>query len=135
MSCSVNRRIDLPGCDGAHGVRIHPSGNTAFVACELNNVLARVDLGAASSVTTAPTGTGPDVLSIDADLGWLYVAAGSGDLVVFDIDQPAGAAIDHEHPADRSHSVAVDPATHRVFFALSRGPQDTPVLRVMKPRP
>lgn len=135
VSGTVNQRIDLPGCDGAHGLRLHPSGNSAFVACEVNNVLARVDFTSTNSVSIAPTGEGPDVLSIDARLGWLYAAAESGDLVVFDISRPGATAIDHEHPADGSHSVAVDPTTHRVFFPLSVGPQGTPVLRIMKPGP
>jgi hypothetical protein len=103
------------------------------VACEGNYVLTRVDLGSTNAVTTAPTGAGPDVLSIDASLGWLYVAAESGDLVVFDIGQAGLVAIDHEHPADGSHTVAVDPATHRVFFPLTAGANGTPVLRIMKP--
>jgi hypothetical protein len=37
------------------------------------------------------------------------------------------------HPADASHSVAVAPATHYVFFPLVKGPKGSPVLRIMKP--
>ena len=133
LTATIKTRLDLPGCEGAHGLRIHPDGNSALVACEGNYVLARVDLGGTHAVTTAPTGGGPDVLSIDPSLGWLYVASESGDLVVFDIGQPGLVAIDHEHPGDNSHSVAVDPATHRVFFPLVAGPSGTPVLRIMKP--
>jgi DNA-binding beta-propeller fold protein YncE len=85
---TIKVRIALPGCDGAHGLRIHPDGDSALVACENNDRLARVDLGGTHTVTTAATGSGPDVLSIDPTLGWLYVASESGDLVVFDIGQP-----------------------------------------------
>jgi DNA-binding beta-propeller fold protein YncE len=133
LTATVKTRLDLPGCEGAHGLRIHPDGNSALVACEGNYVLARVDLGGTNAVTTAPTGGGPDVLSIDPSFGWLYVAAESGDLVVFDIGQPGLVAVDREHPGDNSHSVAVDPATHRVFFPLLAGTGGTPVLRIMKP--
>lgn len=134
LSHTVVTRIDLPGCDGAHGVRLHPDGQTAFVACENNDVLARVDLGSAHAVTTAPTGSGPDVLSVDPGLGWLYVAAESGDLAVFDINQKSLVTIDREHPGDNAHSVAVDPATHRVFFPLVSGPNGKPVMRIMQPK-
>src|SRR5262249_11557627 len=55
--------LDLPGCDGAHGLRFHPDGQSAFVACEGNDVLVRVEIdGGATS--TGPTTLGPDVLSI-----------------------------------------------------------------------
>ena len=134
LSAKVTARIDLPGCDGAHGLRLHPDGQSAFIACEGNDTLARVELGGAHAVVTAATGSGPDVLSIDAGLGWLYVAAESGDLTVFDISKPGIALIAHDQPGDNSHSVVVDSATHRVFFPLMKGPRGTPVLRIMKPR-
>jgi hypothetical protein len=64
-AAKVTMRIDLPGCNGAHGLRLHPDGASAFIACEGNSMLARVDLNGSHSVATAPTGDGPDVLSID----------------------------------------------------------------------
>jgi hypothetical protein len=73
------------------------------------------------------------VLSVDPGLGLVYVAAESGDLVVFDIGQPGLAVADKEHVGDHAHSVAVDPASHRVFFPLLAGPKGTPVLRIMQP--
>lgn len=131
---TVVTRIDLPGCEAAHGVRLHPDGKSAFVACEENDELARVDLGGAHAIVLAPTGNGPDVMSIDPGLGWIYVAAESGDLVVFDIAKPGLEAIDREHAGDHAHSVAVDPATHRVFFPLMKGPGGKPVMRIMRPK-
>jgi YVTN family beta-propeller protein len=133
VTAQVKTAISLPGCSGAHGLRLHPDAKSAFVACEVNYVLARVDLAGSSPVVTAPTGSGPDVLSIDPGLGWLYVAAESGDLTVFDITQPGVVLVGHDMPGPNSHSVAVDPATHRVFFPLMMGPSGTPVLRIMKP--
>src|SRR6185369_880778 len=129
-TAKVVSRMGLPGCSGAHGLRLHPDSQSAFVACESNDVLARVELGGAHAVATAPTGAGPDVLALDPGLGWLYVAAESGDLTIFDLNAPGLVAIDREHPGDDAHSVAVDPATHRVFFPLMKGPNGTPVLRI-----
>jgi hypothetical protein len=105
-----------------------------LVACEGNNMLVRVDLGSSRTVATASTGGGPDVMAIDPGPGWLYVAAESGDLVVFDIGKPGLVVIDQEHPGDNAHSVAVDPATHRVFFPLMSGPGGKPVMRIMVPK-
>jgi DNA-binding beta-propeller fold protein YncE len=133
VAAKVTTTIPLPGCDGAHGLRIHPDGQSALIACENNDRLARVDLGGSHTVSLGATGSGPDVLAIDPGLGWLYVAAESGDLTVFDIGKPGVVLVGHGHPGDNSHSVAVDPATHRVFFPLMKGPSGTPVLRIMKP--
>ena len=131
-TATVTTRIDLPGCSGAHGLRLHPDAQSAFIACEDNDMLARVDLGT-HAITTAATGKGPDVLSIDPGLGWLYVAAESGDLTVWDLSKPGVVQVGHDHPGASAHTVAADPATHRVFFPLPSGPAGTPVLRVMKP--
>ncbi len=133
VAAKVTTSIDLPGCDGAHGLRIHPDGQSAFIACEGNDMLARVELGDAHAVSLAATGSGPDVLSIDPGFSWLYVAAESGDLTVFDISKPGVVLLGHDHPGGNSHSVAADPATHRVFFPLTAGPKGTPVLRIMQP--
>lgn len=125
----MKSRIDLPGCERAHGVRVHPDGKSAFIACENNDTVVRVALDAPHTLTTATTGKQPDVMSIDPGLGWLYVAAESGDLAVFDIAGPGLRLLSREHPADDAHSVVVDPATHRVFFPVLRGP----VMRIMRP--
>jgi DNA-binding beta-propeller fold protein YncE len=133
VSATVKKTIDLPGCTGAHGLRIHPDGKTAFVACEGNATLARVDLDRAKVLGTSPTGAIPDVMSIDPGLAWIYVASESADLTVFDINQPGVALVGHDMPGDASHTVSVDTTTHRVFFPLMAGPNGTPVLRIMKP--
>jgi hypothetical protein len=133
VDAKVKTKVALPGCSGAHGLRLHPDGQSAFIACEDNSVLARVDLVGGRLVGTAPTGDGPDVLSIDPGLGWLYVAAESGDLTVFDVSKPGVVLIGHDHPGDNSHTVSADPTTHRVFFPLLSGPGNRPTLRIMRP--
>jgi len=132
VAATVTTRIDLPGCSGAHGLRLHPDGKSALVACEVNSLLDRVDLGT-NAITTAAVGTSPDVLAIDSGHNWLYVAAESGTLTVFDLAQPGLSSIDSELIAAAAHTVAVDSATHRVFFPLEAGPQGTPILRIMRP--
>jgi YVTN family beta-propeller protein len=132
-AATVTTTIPLPGCGGAHGLRLHPDGQSAFIACEDNNKLARVDLGASHAVSLGDTGAGPDVLSIDPSLGWLYVAAESGDLTIWDLSKPGVALVGHDQPGGNAHTVAADPATHRVFFPLPQGNGSTPVLRIMRP--
>jgi len=132
VAASVVTRIDLPGCSGAHGLRLHPDGQSALVACEGNSVLARVGLGS-PGVVTARVGRRPDVLAIDPGRGWLYVAAESGDLAVFDLAKQGLVTMGSEHVGEAAHSVAVDAATHRVFFPLKVGRHGRPVLRIMRP--
>src|SRR5258706_2404253 len=132
-AATVTTSIPLPGCTGAHGLRLHPDGQSAFIACEYNNKLARVELGGSKAITLGDTGAGADVLSIDATRGWLYVAAESGDLTIWDITKPGTALVGHDQPDGNSHTVAADPATHRVFFPLPQGTGSTPVLRIMRP--
>lgn len=133
VAARVTTTIALSGCSGAHGLRIHPDGNSALIACEGNAKVARVDLGNAHAIDIAPSGNDPDVLSIDTGLGWLYVAAESGDLKVFDLRKSGLVNIDSEHPGAASHSVAVDATTHHVFFPLVSGNAGSPVLRIMQP--
>ncbi|MFO0748905.1 MAG: hypothetical protein U1F43_25050 [Myxococcota bacterium] len=133
LSAKIMTTIDLPGCDGAHGLRIHPDGGSALVACEGNDRLVRVALDGDHALTTSATGRGADVLSIDPDLGWIYVAAESGDLTVFDIAAPGLTLVGHDHPGANAHTVAVDPTTHRVYFPLPKGAAGKPVLRIMRP--
>jgi DNA-binding beta-propeller fold protein YncE len=130
---SIERRWPLPGCESAHGLRVAPNGGSAFVACEGNHRLLQLDLEAGQVLATQATGEDPDVLSVDPGLGWLYVAAESGDLTIFDIRTPVLTLLGHDHPGPSSHSVAVDPASHRAFFPLKLGPNGKPVLRIMKP--
>jgi DNA-binding beta-propeller fold protein YncE len=126
-------RIPLPGCSGAHGLRIHPNGRSALIACEENSKVARVNLVGTHAVDLAASGHAPDVLAIDSRLQWLYVASESGDLRVFDLTKPGLMTIRSQYPGNASHSVLVDSATHWVFFPLVAGKAGTPVLRIMRP--
>jgi DNA-binding beta-propeller fold protein YncE len=129
----VVAKIPIPGCSGAHGLRIHPNGKSALIACEGNSKVARVELAGEYAVALASSGSDPDVLAIDAGLGLLYVAAESGDLRVFDLAKAGLVTLGREHPGPASHTVAVDAATHHVFFPLAVGPHGAPVLRMMRP--
>jgi hypothetical protein len=134
VAALIKKTIDMPsGCSGAHGLRLHPDGKSAFVTCEVSSQLFRADLD--SSQVTGPAATGgiPDVMNIDTGLGWLYIASESGDLTVFDINEAGVALIGHDQPGSGSHSVAIDQATHRVFFPLMAGQSGAPVLRIMLP--
>jgi DNA-binding beta-propeller fold protein YncE len=133
VSAKVVNTLALPGCTGAHGLRIHPGGNSAYIACEGNSTLARIELEGAHAITTAKTGAGPDVLAIDPSLGWLYIASESGDLDIFDLRQPGLAGVGKEMPGKNAHTLAVDAVSHHVFLPLPEGSKGSPVLRILSP--
>ena len=80
----VIERHNLPGCDHDHGLQLDVAHHRAFVACDGNARLLQVDLGTFAVTATFATGASPDVLTLDASLGRLYVLAESGVATVVD---------------------------------------------------
>ncbi len=130
---AIRATVALPGCRGAHGLRLHPDARSAYVACEDDDRVVRVNLESPHAMTTATVGAGPDVLALDPGLARLYVATERGDLHVFDVARPGLVLIGHQDAGKNAHSLAVDPASHRVFIPLVSGPGGVPTLRVMEP--
>jgi YVTN family beta-propeller protein len=127
-------RYDLSqDCQGPHGFVLDAPRRLAFVSCEDNAMLLVVDLSTLRTIGIAQVGDHPDVLAFDPGCLRLYVASESGVVSVFaERDhglQPIGA-----YQAPHAHSVAVDPATHRVFLPLENV-DGRPVLRILAPSP
>lgn len=125
-------RTKLAGCKGNHGLAVDGTNHVAFIACEGNAKLLVLDLQSRQSTGTFDTGDTPDVLAFDTGLHRLYVASESGIITVFDeqdktLHEKASAKL-----ADHAHAVAVDQATHRVYFPL-QDINGRPILRVMAP--
>jgi YVTN family beta-propeller protein len=129
----VISRDHLAGCEGAHGLLIDATRWLAFIACEDNARLITFSLARHAKLGEASLGGGPDVLAYDSQRGWLYVAGESGVVSIFQVDSGGAAKIGQALLADNAHVVAVDPASHRVFFPL-RDVGGRSVLRVMAPR-
>ncbi len=126
-------RDPLPGCAGNHGLLIDAQRRLAFVACENNARLVTLSLATQSQITADSVGAGPDVLAYDSELGRLYVSSESGVVSVFQIKDGKTAKLGQAWLGDNAHTVAVDPATHLVYFPL-RNVGGRAVLRVMAPR-
>jgi DNA-binding beta-propeller fold protein YncE len=125
-------REPLPGCAGNHGLLI-AAQSVAFVACEDNNRLIAVSLATHARLADFSVGRGPDVLAYDPGLRRLYVASESGVVSVFQTDDGKVAKVGEAFLAENAHTVAVDPATHVVYFPL-RNVGGHAVLRIMAPR-
>ncbi len=127
----ITGRYDLPGADHPHGLYLDAPHRLAFVACEGNARLLVFDLTTMRVTATHRVGEHPDVLAFDPGLGRLYVAAESGLVTVF---QERARELDPigEYRAPGAHSVAVDPASHRVYLPLANV-GGRPVLRILEP--
>ena len=128
---SIVGRFALEGARHPHGLAVDPRRQLLFVANEGAATLLVVDLRTMQVISTHPVGDGPDVLAFDPGPGRLYVAAESGTVSIFHV-----RGRDLVHAGDlrmpHAHTVAVDPATHRVYFPLQEV-NGRPLLRIMAP--
>src|SRR6266480_5151181 len=114
-----------------HGIYIDSAHRLAFIAGQESGTLGVLDLQKLQLRQVLPIGSDPDVLAFDPSLRWLYVAAESGVVAVFTERDGSLVQLGWYH-APKAHSVAVDPATHRVYLPLANV-SGHPVLRVLMP--
>ncbi|HWF77542.1 MAG TPA: YncE family protein [Caulobacteraceae bacterium] len=126
-------REALPGCAGNHGLLIDAARRLAFIACEDNARLIELSLVTKARIGEDTVGGGPDVLAYDPGLRRLYVSSESGVVSVFQVGDGKVAKLGQGLLADNAHTVAVDPATHIVYFPL-RNVDGRAIVRVMAPR-
>ena len=129
----VVHRYPLAGCEFSHSVLIDASERAAYVGCQHNARLVRLDLRSGRVTASGGVGIGVDVLALDPGLHRLYVASESGVVSAYDVGNGKFVRIAQSIVALHAHVVAVDPATHRVYFPLqSLGGK--PAVRVMQPQ-
>src|SRR2546426_4854261 len=114
-----------------HGFYIDAAHRLAFISGQESGTLGVLDLRTLQLRQVLPIGSDPDVLAFDPALGRLYVAAESGVVAVF--EERDGSLVQLGwYRAPKAHSVAVDPATHRVYLPLA-DVSGRPALRVLVP--
>lgn len=128
----VVRTVPLPGCDHDHDLYLDAERRLAFVACDGNARLLVLDLSSYIIRQNLTVGTDPDVLAFDPSLRRLYVAAESGVVTVFGEQGRSLVTLGRSFLATEAHTVAVDPRTHLVYFALQDA-GGAPELRIMAP--
>lgn len=131
-SLTVIRRYELPGCQSSHSVAIDAEARAAYIGCQHNLRLVRLDLRSGRVTDSGSVGIGVDVLSLDAGRHRLYVASESGVVSVYDVARGGLTRSAQGFLALDAHVVAVDPATHRVYFPL-QNVGGKPMIRVMEP--
>ena len=126
----IIERTAMTGLRDPHGVALDVENRLAFVAGEGNHKLVVVDLRTMQVGGPFAVGRDPDVLAFDNGTKRLYVAAESGEVTVFHevnrtLEPEGGMHLAH------GHTVAVDPATHLVYFPLE-DVGGKPLLRIME---
>jgi DNA-binding beta-propeller fold protein YncE len=129
----VVRRVALPGCDHPHGLYADAPRRIAFVACDGNALLLTLDLRTMNVTGHMQVGQSPDVLAFDEALKRLYVSSEVGDVTVAAERGRKLTKLGHGLLAANAHTVAVDSATHLVYFPLQSGRTGRPELRIMTP--
>lgn len=128
----IVRRYPLPGCSSSHSVLIDAQGRAAYVGCQHNVRVLRLDLRTGQVEGSGGAGVGIDVLALDPGLHQLYVASESGVVSVYVVVNRGLCRVAQGFVHLDAHVVAVDPATHRVYFPL-QNVGGRPVMRVMEP--
>jgi YVTN family beta-propeller protein len=131
-SRTIVRRFSLPGCVHGHGVAIDSAHRFAYVACQVNSAIVRLNLATGRVDAHASVGIGADVLAIDFGADRLYIASESGIVTVFDIRNRTFKKIGQAFYAPGAHVVAVQARSHRTYFPLANV-DGRPVLRIALP--
>lgn len=109
-------RYPVGRCKGNHGMTLDAAHHRAFLLCEENELMTVFDLDKHAVIVSLPMAGGPDVIKFDPGLGRIYVACYSGAIAVFRQDDPDHyRKLEDFHVQHAVHSLAIDPATHRVY--------------------
>ena len=117
---AVVERWPLDRCEEPSGMAMDELNRRLFVVCAHNGVLAVIDIDKKTVINRLSIGGGPDSVAFDAQLRRIYTTGKSGVLVAVQQDTP-----DAYHQIDRirlhygAHTLAVDPATHRVYVGYA----------------
>ena len=123
-----------PGCDEPAGLAIDVQAGLLFAGCH-NQKLAVVDARTGKVVATAPIGSGNDAVAVDAERKRVFASNGDGTLTVIDAAPPF-AVLGKVDTMPRARTLALDPATHKIYLvsaevdaAAPAGPKGRPALK------
>ena len=130
----VVRRVDLPGCDTDHSLRIDAARRLAFIACEENDRLLTLDLRTWTVTGNERIGHFPDVLSYDPADRRLWAAAESGWLAILELHDRTMEVVGRDFLTDGAHVVVVDPSNHHAYLPVPDGGNGHPAVLDEAPR-
>jgi YVTN family beta-propeller protein len=127
----------LPGCENPTGLAFDMANHRLFSVCE-NQVMAVTDSLSGRQVARVAIGQGPDAAAFADDLGFVFSSNGiEGTLTVIHQDTPDQYRVIATVQTQKSaRTMALDPATHRLFLAAARlGDPPPPTAEKPHPRP
>jgi len=128
---SVSARFPVAGCEHNHGMAIDSVRHRAFLLCGGNRTFTVVALDSRKAIAHFPLPAGADVVKFDPGLGRIYAACSSGFISVFQERDADHFEKIEDFPVQKLvHSLAVDPATHRVY-APEQEEDGKPVARMV----
>jgi DNA-binding beta-propeller fold protein YncE len=113
---TVVARYPVAGCEHNHGMAMDSKNHRAFLLCGGNRTLTVFALDTHKAIAHFPIPAGADVVKFDSGTGRVYAACSSGFISVFHEQDADHFVKIEDFPVQKSvHSLAVDPATHRVY--------------------
>jgi YVTN family beta-propeller protein len=117
---SVVQRWALEGCEMPTGMAIDEVDRRLFIACAKSGKLAIFDLNLHHVIASVPVGFGADSVAYDPELRRIYITGFFGKLSVVSQATPdTYNVVDSVHLHLNAHTLAIDPATHRLFVGYS----------------
>ncbi len=115
-SDSIAGTYAVEACRYNHGMAIDSEHHRAFLLCGGNHTMTVFALDSHRAIAHLPLAAGADVIKFDPGLGRIYAACSSGVIGVYQEDDPEHFHKVEDFPVQKLvHSLAVDPATHRVY--------------------
>ena len=113
---TVTARFPIEGCEHNHGMAIDSAHHRAFLLCGGNRTFTVVALDSRKAIAHFPSPQGPTWSSSIPASGRIYAACSSGFISVFQERDADHFEKIEDFPVQKMvHSLAVDPATHRVY--------------------
>jgi DNA-binding beta-propeller fold protein YncE len=128
---TVVGRYPVDGCQFNHGMAVDSEHHRAFLLCSGNRTFTVFALDAHKAIEHLPMPAGADVVKFDPGLNRIYVACSSGFISVFQAEDANHYRKLEDFPVEKTvHSLAVDPASHRVY-APEQEENGQPVARMV----
>jgi YVTN family beta-propeller protein len=135
VTLKVTARWPLPGCESPSGLALDAAHRRSFSVCS-NATMTILDTGDGRAVATLPIGHGVDGAEFDPDSQNAFSSNGEGTLtVVHETDPEHFAVIQTLATAKGARTLALDPATHRLYLPTASFGPVAPVAEGTRPRP
>lgn len=128
---TIAAHYPVAGCEHNHGMAIDSERHRAFLLCGGNRTFTVFALDTHKAIAHFPLPAGADVVKFDAGTGRVYAACSSGFISVFQERDADHFDKIEDFPVQKLvHSLAIDPATHRVY-APEQQEDGRPVARIV----